>query len=220
MVAGFILQNVFWRWFGARAGAGFDEAFELSIDGLRSGRVWTLFTYGFLHSTVNFMHIVGNLLGLYFLGRELLPLLGNRRFLYLFFGAIVVGGVVWTAVNWNYGGAVIGASAGVVALLIVFACINPNQPITLLLFFILPVTIKPKYLAYGLLAMDALGFLFWEVTGTASPLTRRISAAWRPAGFSSAMFINANGAHRIGRPPSRCRNGSAAPRRPSRRPTT
>ncbi len=170
MVAGFILQNVFWRWFGARAGAGFDEAFELSIDGLRSGRVWTLFTYGFLHSTVNFMHIVGNLLGLYFLGRELLPLLGNRRFLYLFFGAIVVGGVVWTAVNWNYGGAVIGASAGVVALLIVFACINPNQPITLLLFFILPVTIKPKYLAYGLLAMDALGFLFWEVTGTASPL--------------------------------------------------
>ena len=170
MVAGFILQNVFWRWFGSRAGVSFDGALELSIDGLRSGRVWVLVTYGFLHSTVNFLHIVGNLLGLYFLGRELLPLLGNKRFLHLFLGAILLGGLTWTAVNWNYGGAVIGASAGVAALLIVFACLNPNQPITLLLFFILPVTIKPKYLAYGLLTMDAVGFLFWEVSGSPSPM--------------------------------------------------
>lgn len=170
IVAGFILQNVFWRWFGTSAGMSFDATFELSVDGLKSGRIWVLLTYGLLHSLGNFLHIVGNLLGLYFLGRELLPLLGNKRFLQLFFGAILVGGITWTAVNWNYGGAVIGASAGVAALLIVFACINPNQPITLLLFFILPVTIKPKYLAFGLLAMDAIGFVFWEVTGSASPL--------------------------------------------------
>lgn len=170
VVTGFILQNVFWRWFGARAGLGFDSAFELSIDGLRSGRVWTLFTYAFLHSTVNFLHIVGNMLGLYFLGRELLPLLGNARFVRLFFGAILLGGITWAAVNWGYGGAVIGASAGVAALLIVFAAINPNQPITLLLFFVLPVTLKPKYLAFGLLGLDLIGFLFWEITGSPSPM--------------------------------------------------
>lgn len=170
VVAGFILQNVFWRWFGARAGTSFDQAFELTIDGLSSGRIWTLLSYAFLHSTVHFLHIVGNLLGLYFLGRELLPLLGNRRFLSLFFGGVLMGGIVWVAVNWNYGGAVIGASAGIAALLVVFAAINPNQPITLLLFFVLPVTVKPKYLAFGMLALDGLGFIFWEVLGTPSPM--------------------------------------------------
>lgn len=169
-VAGFLIQNVFWRWFGPRAGEGFDRMFELSIEAIQSGRIWTLLTYSLLHSTGNLLHIIGNLLGLYFLGRELLPLLGSRRFLNLYGLAVFVGGLFWVATNWTYGGSVIGASAGVVSLLIFYACLQPNQPITLLLFFILPVTLKPKWIALTVLAVDLFGFFFFEVMGSNSPL--------------------------------------------------
>lgn len=169
-VAGFILQNVFWRWFGARAGAGFDRVFELSIPAIQSGQIWTLLTYSLLHSTGNFLHIIGNVLGMFFLGRELLPLLGSRRFLSLWGFAVLGGGLLWVATNWSHGGSVIGASAGVAALLVFFACLQPNQPMTFLLFFILPVTLKPKWIAVGLLAIDLFGFVFYEVLGSPSPM--------------------------------------------------
>jgi membrane associated rhomboid family serine protease len=170
IVAGFVVQNVFWRWFGPRAGLGFDHAFQLSIAGLRSGYLWTLFSYAFLHSMSNFLHLLGNLFALFFIGREVQNQLGGRQFLTLFFGGVLAGSLFWSLINWSQGGAVIGASAGVAATLIVFACIHPNQRITLLLFFILPVTLKPKYLAFGLLGIDLMGFLFWELTGGRSPM--------------------------------------------------
>jgi hypothetical protein len=110
------------------------------------------------------------LLGLFFFGREILPYLGSRRFVGLFVAAVVTGAGLWLATNWGHGGSVIGASAGVVAVVIVFACLNPNQPITMLLFFVLPVTIKPKWIAIALLATDLLGFFLFEALGKRSPL--------------------------------------------------
>ncbi len=167
IVAGFLLQTIFLRWFGA--GRGFSSLFALSISGLQSGKVWTLLSYSFLHSPANLLHIVGNLLGLYFLGRELLPLLGDRRFLGFYAAAVITGGLIWTATNWASGGMVVGASAGVSGLLIVFACFYPNRQVTFLLFFILPVTLKPKYVALGLLGLDLFGFVFYEIMGAVSP---------------------------------------------------
>lgn len=166
--AGFILQLIFQRWIGATAGSEFERALELSPQGIRHGYLWTLLTYGLLHNPYSILHIVGNLLGLYFFGREVLPHLGERRFLSVFVSAILVGGLAWLAVNWNQPGSLIGASAGVSALLVVFACLSPNQPITLLLFFILPVTLRPKYLAIGLFVLDALGLVFYELLGARS----------------------------------------------------
>lgn len=173
IVAAFILQMVFLRWFGA--GQGFMSAFAVTIEGLKSGKVWTLFTYSFLHSTDNLLHIVGNLLGLYFIGRVLLPVMGDKRFLYFFGAAVVAGGLVWTATHWMnsssqpYREYLVGASAGVTGLFIIFASLYPNQQITFLLFFIIPVSLKPKHMAYGLIGLDLLGFLFYEVMGAVSP---------------------------------------------------
>ena len=82
---------------------------------------------------------------------------------------VVAGGAVWAAVNWQVGGSVIGASAGVAGLFVVFACFYPSQPVTFLLFFILPVTLKPKYMAIALLLIDAAGCAFYEVMGLPSP---------------------------------------------------
>ena len=169
IVVGFIIQNIALRWFSNPAvGETFTRCMALSPHALSQGFIWTLLTYGLLHDPNQFFHIVGNLLALYFLGRELLPYLGARRFVGICLGSTALGGLAWLGCNWIHGGELIGASAAVCGLLVVFACINPNQPITLLLFFFLPVSIKPKYLALGLLAFDLFGLLFLELPGKAS----------------------------------------------------
>jgi membrane associated rhomboid family serine protease len=174
IVAGFILQNVFLKLL--HLGSPLDDLFALSPAALHAGRIWTLLTYSFLHSTENLLQIICNLLALYFLGRELLPLLGSKRFLGLYAAAIVAGGLLWTAVHWHTGDVLIGATAGVMAFLVVFACFFPNQQMTFLLFFVLPVTVKPKYLAIGMAILDLFGFVFYEIMGKASPIDLAPSA--------------------------------------------
>jgi len=167
-VAVFVLQHVFAKLLHSEG--TLENMLALTVDNVRAGKIWTLFTYSLLHSTVNILHIVANLLGLYFLGRVLQPMLGARRFLWLYATAVVTGGALWLATHWHGGGGVaIGASAGVAGLFVVFACFYPNQPMTFLLFFILPVTLKPKYVAFAFLGIELIGFFFYEIMGAVSP---------------------------------------------------
>jgi membrane associated rhomboid family serine protease len=166
IVAGFVVQMLFEVWLRVNVSG----IFELSVSGFQNGLFWTPLSYALMHDTGNYLHIIGNMLALFFFGREILPYLGNRRFLGVFLGAIAGGAALWLATNWSYGGSVVGASAGVMAVIVIYACLNPNQPITLLLFFILPVTLKPKWIAIGLLSVDLLGFAFYEALGNRSPL--------------------------------------------------
>jgi membrane associated rhomboid family serine protease len=176
IVAGYVLDTVVMRVFDG--GDLIERFFALSPAALRSGHVWTLFTYGFLHAQGldRLLHIVVNLLGLFFLGRALLPVLGEARFLFVYSAAVILGGVCWAAVNWHSGGSLLGASAGVMALLIVFACLYPNQEMTFLLFFVIPVTIKPKYVAYLAAAVDLFGCLAYEIRGSLTPFNYAHSA--------------------------------------------
>jgi membrane associated rhomboid family serine protease len=168
IVGAFVLQFVFLRWLNPPV--VLENFFALTVPNIHAGRVWTLVTYGLLHATGNLLHIVSNLLGLFFLGRILEPLLGSRRFVWLFVGSVVAGGAMWLASHWQLGGgAAIGASAGVAGLFVVFACFYPNQPMTFLLFFVFPVTLKPKYVAFAFLAIELMGFLFYEIMGAVSP---------------------------------------------------
>ena len=97
IVAGYLLQAVVSRMF--EGGDLVERYFALSPEALRAGHVWTLFTYGFLHAQglPHLLHIVVNLLGLFFLGRALLPVLGERRFLFVYSAAVILGGAVWAA---------------------------------------------------------------------------------------------------------------------------
>jgi membrane associated rhomboid family serine protease len=167
IVAGFVIQMVLSRWF--HADEFIDSQLALTIGGLREGHAWTLVTYAFLHSSTNLLHIITNLVAIYFLGRELMPMLGTRRFFGLYGTAIMLGGLAWALVNWKHEGVLYGATAGVDALLIVFACFFPNQEINLLLFFFLPVRLKPKYIALAVVLFDLFGFAFYEVMGAPSP---------------------------------------------------
>jgi membrane associated rhomboid family serine protease len=173
IIGSFVLQFVFLRWFNQ--GGALENFLALTMPNIRAGKVWTVVTYSLLHSTGNLLHIVSNLLGLFFLGRILEPLLGSKRFVWLFVGAVATGGLLWIASHWHGGGAAIGASAGVAGLFVVFACFYPNQPMTFLLFFVLPVTLKPKYVAFALLGMELIGFLFYEIMGAVSPFGSAIA---------------------------------------------
>jgi membrane associated rhomboid family serine protease len=177
LIAGFVLQLFFHFILGPRAGAAFDRLLVLSPESLQAGRLWTVLTYSFLHDTGGFilLHLLLNTLWLWLLGKELLTLLGSGRFLSLWFGGIALGGVTWVGMHWRDGGQIIGASAGVMALLMTFTCIHPNHRFRILVFFI-PVTFVAKYLMLALAVLDLAGFVAFEVLGKTSPLAWAHSA--------------------------------------------
>src|SRR5215217_7461293 len=91
IIAGFILQIVLGSSTFNGAGDRFENLFGLTIPGVENGWIWTLLTHSFLHSTSFIFHIVANCLALYFLGRELIPIVGTRRFLGLYSAATIIG---------------------------------------------------------------------------------------------------------------------------------
>lgn len=159
-LAGAILQWTFWQW----GGDAFSRLLSLSPSGLLHGRVWGFLSYALLHDSI--LHLVFNCLGLFFLGREVAPLLGNSRFLQFYAFAALCGSLAWIGIAfWSGGGSLAGASACVSAMFIFFACVYPEREITFLLFFVLPVTVRPKVLAWCLVGYELLGFVFSEIPG-------------------------------------------------------
>jgi len=167
-IAVFVLQQVLNVFFPAPHGRGNSflwEWFALSGENFRGLKVWTVFSYGFLHSTQTIFHILGNMLGLFFIGRILEPMLGRQQFLLLYLGSMLVGGVVYLAFHLGGFQYVVGASAAVFGILTLFCFLRPEQPITLLLFFVLPITVKPKWVFRVSLGITVAGLLFYELPG-------------------------------------------------------
>lgn len=189
IVAGFLIQFATdFSW--VAAGRSAEHFLALSVPALQRGWIWTLLTHSFLHSTGFIVHVVFNVFALYFLGRELLPMLGPRRFLGLFAGATLLGGALWTATHWRYGGGEshVGATAAVAAYFTVFACFFPRQPLSFLLFFIFPVTLRPKHLVVAFAAISALGFLIYELPGAMLPLDIRLSSSAHLGGIIAGLL--------------------------------
>ncbi len=159
----FVIQNVFTIWFGSNLPLLWGG---LSSTGIREGKVWTLFTYALLHGGIG--HLLINCLGVFFIGRELQNALSPVRFLQLVLVGAIGASLCWLGVNFQRPGNVIGASGLVMALLAVFACLYPRRPITMLLFFVIPITIQPIWLVTILGGIDLLGFLFYELPSNRS----------------------------------------------------
>ena len=188
MIAGFVLQLIVGSSF-VRSGGRFEEFFSLTPAALKSGWGWTLVTHSLLHSTEFIVHVIFDVLVLYFLGRELLPMLGTRRFLGLFVSATIVGGLVWSGLHWqNNSDTLIGATAAVSALFVVFACFFPNQQISFLLFFLFPVTLKPKHVAYALAGIGLVGFVCYEFPGNPLPFDITIASSAHLGGMLTGYF--------------------------------
>jgi len=133
--------------------------FGLSIEALASGRVWTLLTYQFIHA--NLWHLIANLLGLFFLGRLLLSLIPSFHVVRLYLIGGLVGGAFQLAWNAVFTDAIIiGASGSVLAIIIAATTLVPYQRIQLLLFFVIPVTLTMRQVAWILVAVNAVTLLF------------------------------------------------------------
>jgi membrane associated rhomboid family serine protease len=164
--AAFVLQLILLApWFGS--GVTLVNQLALTVPGLKDWHLWTLVTYSFLHSTGNPFHVLFTILGLVYVGRELESVLGSRRFLSVYAGAIVLGGLAWAAVNWRHGGGHIGAGAGVFGLLVVLAGIHPQLEMGLFFF---PVSVRLKHIVLVLVGMNLLGLLLYEFIGASVPL--------------------------------------------------
>ena len=186
LAAGFLVQLVSESPWFARGG-GLGAILALSVRSLHAGQIWTLVTHSFLHTSL--LHLVGTLLMLYFLGRELLPVLGPRRFLGLFFGATIMGGLAWGSLHWwGLAGSHIGATAAADALLIVYACFYPNQRMDFLLFFVLPVSVKPKHLALVVLAIDLFGLVLFEIPGVRMPFDSVVAHSAHLGGMAAGWL--------------------------------
>ena len=142
-VAIFLLQQILTITIGDER---FLSWFALSVHGLQEWRLYQVITFQFLHGGI--WHLLGNLMGLYFFGRTMEQALGQNGMLKLYLLSGTLGGLLQIALGFmfpeRYGTAVLGASAGVCGLVAAFAVSRPNQPITLLLFFVLPVTFPAK----------------------------------------------------------------------------
>ena len=119
-----------------------ESYFGLSHEGIAEGYYWQFLTYMFLHG--GWLHLFVNCLGLFFAGREVEIVCGPKHLLGIYFLGGFVGGLL--QLLCVPGSELIGASAGVCAVLLAFTTMLPELEITTLLFFIIPVRMKAKWL--------------------------------------------------------------------------
>nr|WP_297783548.1 rhomboid family intramembrane serine protease [uncultured Allomuricauda sp.] len=139
---------------GALLGHSFSQWFLLPKDFFDFlTQPWSLVTYSFFHA--GFGHIFWNMIVLYFASRIFLNLFDSQRFINVYFLGLMLGGLVFllsynvfpTLVNSNT--ALIGASAGVNAVLIFVCAYIPNQEVRLIFF-----NIKLWYIGAALVIKD------------------------------------------------------------------
>jgi membrane associated rhomboid family serine protease len=152
-VAAFIAEWIASSVFNFQVG----DYFALSLKGLGKGFVWQVLTFQFLHGGL--VHLFFNCWALYVFGREVEQTLGLKRFLALYFSSGIAGGllqiIAGLALEGRFATAVVGASAGVFGLVAAFAMLYPERQLMLLVFFIIPVRMRAKFLLLfsGLLAL-------------------------------------------------------------------
>jgi len=135
--------------------------FALSLRGLSRGGVWQLLTFQFLHGGL--LHLLLNLIVIYFFGRAIEEAIGRRAMLGLYLTSGTVGGLcqmlLAAIVPAYFDGPVVGASAGALGLVAAFATLFPDRLITLLLFFVIPVSMRARTLLWLSIALAVFGIL-------------------------------------------------------------
>jgi membrane associated rhomboid family serine protease len=138
----------------------------LDVNKVMEGQVWRLFTFAFLHDPGSILHILFNMLFLWWFGKDMEDLYGRREFLTMYLLSCVIGGIAFTL---TYLGGLtrspycLGASGAVTTVLVLAAFHYPNRLIYL--FFLIPI---PLWLLVILqVAQDSFGLLTGNDAGTA-----------------------------------------------------
>lgn len=118
---------------------------------------WSIITYGFTH--YGLFHLLFNMMVLYFAAQMMLNLFSPKLALNIYLLGIIVGGLfyisAYNVLPQNFlkpAGALVGASAGVRALLIFLCAYMPNTQVKVIVF-----NVKLWHLGVALVAFDAIG---------------------------------------------------------------
>ncbi|MDG2469006.1 MAG: rhomboid family intramembrane serine protease [Pirellulaceae bacterium] len=125
---------------------------EIDTRKIMAGQFWRLFTGAFCHDRSNIMHILFNMLFIYWFGCVLERIYGSREFFLFYFSAILISSCMYVGLDWwlkEYQPA-IGASGAVMAIMATYAVHFPRHQI--LLFFFIPLEIRWLIVLY--LAVD------------------------------------------------------------------
>jgi len=149
--------------------------FALSKENLKRGRIYTLLTFNFSHTSP--WHLLSNSIGLYFVGRTIESIFGPRVFLTLFMAGGLIGGLLALTMASKYDQRpLIGSSAGLSALLGFFVLNFPKEK-----FFILPIPIPIPGWLFG------LGFLWYSWRNSRDSLSS-VSHAGHLGGFLTGVM--------------------------------
>lgn len=144
------LVQIFGLWPGGTSGVGV----------LPWSAPWQIITYSFLHADL--FHLGFNMLAIWMFGTQIEHVWRSKRLALTYFLAVITGGLCHLFVGAMFGaggGPVIGASAGVFGILLVYALLFPRNKIMLLI----PPIPMPARVFVGLYA---LAELYMGVTGT------------------------------------------------------
>lgn len=115
---------------------------------IKGGQVWRLFTSAFCHDRFGVLHILFNMLFLYWFGQFVESTYGSTEFLCFYLVAALVASLAYIGLELTTGDRhpAIGASGAVMGVVCVFAMWNPNH--TIRLYFLFPVTIRVLLIIY------------------------------------------------------------------------
>lgn len=128
---------------------------------------WTLITYMFVH--YDFLHIIFNMIYLYWFGRIFLEFLNPRQLLGVYFLGGLSGALVYLLAynfvpvlyQYNSSAILLGASASVMAILFTTARLRPDFKIHMMFFG----PVKLKYMALAALILDLISISSMSNTG-------------------------------------------------------
>ena len=125
---------------------------------------WTIFTYSFMHS--GFFHLFWNMYLLYFASRLFLNLFSPRTFFNVYFLGVLLGGLTFMLSYsvfpaFQYASPImVGASAGVTAVLIFMATYSPDLEIRIIFL-----NVKLRYLGIAFVLLDVIQIPYGNAGG-------------------------------------------------------
>ncbi|MFW0738257.1 rhomboid family intramembrane serine protease [Flavobacterium sp.] len=143
ILIGIIVANVLISYQGFN-NLAFFRKYEFHVGSIRSGEQIRMLSSGFLHADM--MHLLFNMLTLWFFAPVVLQWLGNFSFLLIYFGSLIFGSLLTMLFHKNdYSYRAVGASGAVTGVLYSAILLQPDMMLGI--FFVLPI---PAYL-FGIL---------------------------------------------------------------------
>ncbi|CAD0008747.1 rhomboid family intramembrane serine protease [Flavobacterium salmonis] len=154
ILIGIIIANVLISYKGF-SDLMFFRKYEFHVGSIRSGEQVRMVSSGFLH--VDMMHLIFNMLTLYFFAPTVIDYLGNFSFILVYFGSLIFGSLLTMVFHKNdYSYRAVGASGAVTGILYSAILLHPDKDIYLYFFIGIPgYVFGILYLLYSIYGMKA-----------------------------------------------------------------